>query len=77
MVKNNRIRTKEKDCPVGRPKRETPVTNVTIRIPLELKQGADRLAKEENRSLSNMIVVFVTEGIKARQKRAGGSSRKR
>ena len=53
---------------MGRPKRETPVTNVTIRIPLELKQGVDRLAKEENRSLSNMIVVFVTEGINAREK---------
>lgn len=62
---------------MGRPKRETPVTNVTIRIPLELKQGADRLAKEETRSLSNMIVVFVTEGIKARQKRAGRSSKEK
>ena len=54
---------------MGRPKRETPVTNVTIRIPLELKQGADKLAKEETRSLSNMIVVFVAEGINARQKK--------
>lgn len=40
-----------------------PRVNFTFRIPLELREKLEKKAKEENRTLSNLIINILTESI--------------
>jgi len=41
---------------------------VGFRVGKELKEEAERLAKEESRSLSNMLVLLLKEALEARRR---------
>ena len=53
---------------MARPKGE-PTTNVTVRMFVKMKRELEEIARKENRSLANLIVTFLREGLAAREKK--------
>ena len=41
-------------------------SNINIRISKELKEAADKVAKDENRTLSNLVIYLLTQYVKER-----------
>ena len=39
-------------------------SNINIRISKELKEAADKVAKDENRTLSNLVIYLLTQYVK-------------
>lgn len=39
-------------------------TNFTVRLPEDLRKQLEEIAKEDGRTLSNLIIKFLREGVK-------------